>query len=80
MIIMHYVSKTKGLSQNAGRNLEAKLMNTEKASLITEKCGVEDTPSTNSQKHRRLDKENSDTLTIKKCKVSIRISEIHLQS
>ena len=55
-------------------------MNTEKASLIMEKCGVEDTPSTNSQKRRRSDKENSDTLTIKKCKVSIQISEIHLQS
>ena len=34
MIIMHYASKTKGLSQNAGRNLEAKLMNTEKAAHV----------------------------------------------
>jgi hypothetical protein len=73
--------QNKRTQRNAGRNSEGtKLVNTKKVSLIAEKSGAEDTPSTNSRKRRRSDKENSDTWTIKKCKVSIRISRIHLQS
>jgi hypothetical protein len=67
--------------KNAGRISEGtKRVNTKKISLIAEKSGAEVTPSTNSRKRRRSDKENSDTSwTTKKCKVSIRISRIHLQ-
>ena len=66
-------------AKNVDRNSEgAKPVNTEKVSPIADKHGAEDTPSTSSHKRRRLDNSNSDTRTIKKCKVSIRISRFHL--
>ena len=83
-IVSHkYARKQKDSAKNAGRNSEVtKSVNTEKVSLNAEKSGadLEDKPSTNPRKRRRSDKENSDTWTIKKSKVSIQISRIHSQS